>query len=215
MPEDGGAKLYAPMQMDAAADDGASDSEAALAIMKQKAKRFEFVFGALAAILVMWIGSAIFSSPPATPQSAVGGAPAPPPSRWVAPVAISSELRVWDPEAVEFFQLPRPSGSGATHGYYSFPSYRNGVLVFVSEGDIWRAPDALAGGLAARLTSRGFVSTHAPAPSHHTLDFPALRTAARGCRRRAPWSTCSCRRTAPWWRSPRPSTAGVTRSSCR
>ena len=60
MPEDGGAKLYATMQMDAAADDGASDSEAALAIMKQKAKRFEFVFGALAAILVMWIGSAIF-----------------------------------------------------------------------------------------------------------------------------------------------------------
>ena len=153
MPEaGGGSSTYAPMAMDGADGGSASDNEAALAIMKQKAKRFEFLFGAVAAILVMWIGSAIFSSPPPAPPAAAdgassgtagagtaarGAAPAPP-SRWVAPVAISSELRVWDPEAVEckrtrnlpllvihgcmltdclcftVFQLPRPSGAGAT-----------------------------------------------------------------------------------------------------
>jgi tricorn protease len=133
--------------------------------MKAKAKRFEFAFGAIAAILVMWIGSAIFSSPAPPAGAATPAVPAPAPAptplageRWHAPAAVSSELRVWDPEDVEFFELPRPASSGATHGYYQFPSYRNGVLIFVSEGDIWRAPAGLAGGLASRLTSRGFAA---------------------------------------------------------
>ena len=140
--------------------DGA-DSEEALARMKAKAKRFEILFFVVAAVLVVWIVAALLSSPdlPAetVPWPQAAGATPAAGERWHAPASISSELRVWDPTDVEFFELPRPAGAG-THGYYQYPSYRNGVMTFVSEGDIWRAPEGLSAGLAARITSRSFAA---------------------------------------------------------
>ena len=155
------ASVFAPM---ATSDDDEAGAGPSGGGGRAKRKPWEFVYGFVAAVLVILVGGALFGSSPAPPARA----PAPPAEGAATAAAevgergrttpsTSEYLPVWDPSSVEFYQLPRPE-VGATRGYYTWPSYRQGVLVFISEGDIWRAPDGLQGGLASRITSHAFAA---------------------------------------------------------
>jgi tricorn protease len=65
-----------------------------------------------------------------------------------------------------------PARAEGTLGYYRQPALHGDVLVFVAEGDLWRA--SARGGLAQRLTSHaGDESRPALSPDGHTLAFSA------------------------------------------
>lgn len=71
----------------------------------------------------------------------------------------------------------RPADAGET-GYYRWPALHGDVLVFASEGDLWRAP--AGGGEAARLTSHpDLESWPAISPDGRWLAFSASYDATR------------------------------------
>ena len=114
----------------------------------RKGRHFDFTFGCVVGCVIFWLGSSIVSAirgdgggelrdGPTTP-------PQPPPPSQQRQRDGAAYL-VWrSADTVEFFDLPRnpdasmDGSSNGTAGYYQFPSFRSGVLTFISEGDLWR-----------------------------------------------------------------------------
>jgi tricorn protease len=109
--------------------------------------------------------SAAQSAPPAAPASAPRAAPAPAAASG-APGA--SQTAMTAPPVGQVAQAPE----GRPLGFYSAPALGNGVIVFVSEGDLWKVP--VTGGVATRLTSHpGEESAPAISPDGTQVAFVA------------------------------------------